>query len=607
MPNIDEPPDLEVNIPIPGGLRVTRETQPYQILFVADFAGSQAGRLGGPLTDSVVRVTADSLAETMRAARPLVSFKTADPVASGNVMVEVNLAFDSFKAFEPMQLAAQVPAAQALLATREKIVGRMRGELTSEGLAGAVAKALAADAGLSWLQDSLKWTPARPAAEPGAVDDILGRLDLGDESQDKTQPPPKTPVGKLVAAAAGGGATIPSEEASACRRTLAELDRRVSAWLTAVLHSSQVQAVESTWRSLAFLVSRIDFRKGVRLSILHAPAGELVERIAKLLIDPVFDQGVEAPDVIVVDREFGNTAADMEALDELAQHAASLPAVFLTGVSPQFFGVKYAWQMETLPTITNTLDQWQFAKWRALRDKPYARSLGVVFGRCLLREPHRRDEARDLEFAFSEPCVTDKDLVWANGSVAAACTIARSIAETGWPTGISGYVHGRVDGFKTAEGGKKGDKHFGPADAQLTESKIEELGMAGLNAVAAPRDLEEVLVWNGMTAARISRNDTAAILEVSLPYQLFACRLSGLLYALKPHLSALSAEKIAPFVTQHVRDWVSFEGRPDVGQVSAQTRPAEENAAVLEMAVTVTPPLSLLPGGVPIVMGYRLA
>jgi hypothetical protein len=37
-----------------------------------------------------------------------------------------------------------------------------------------------------------------------------------------------------------------------------------------------------------------------------------------------------------------------------------------------------------------------------------------------------------------------------------------------------------------------------------------------------------------------------------------------------------------------------------------QTRAAEDNPSQTELAVTVTPPQSVLPGGIPVVMGYRL-
>ncbi len=606
MADQQEPPDLEVNIPIPEGLRVTREGQPYHVLVVSDFTGSAAGTLSGPLDDGVISVTADSLGELMQTARPSVNYKTTDPLASGNVMTTVSLEFDSLRAFEPKHLAVQIPATKSLAGVRGRIVERMHGKLTSKGLGQVVTQAVGSDPALAWLQEALKWTPVKPAADVEAVDDLMGQLDLGEDSDKETSPPPKSPVGRLVSAAADAGTAIPSEEASTLRRALAEIDHRLSAWLTAVQHAPEVQSVESAWRSLAYLVSQMDFRKGLRLSILHAPTGKLTERFRALLINPVFDEDADAPDLIVVDRQFGSSAADMEMLDELAQHGASLPAIVLTGVSPQFFGVKYPWQMATLPTISNVLDQWQFAKWKTLRAKPYARSLGVVFGRCLLREPYGRNGDGDLDFSYREPCISDKDFVWANGTIAVATTIARGVAEVGWPTKMSGYIDGRVEGFKTATGGKKGDKTFGPSDTRLTQEKIEELGMAGLNAVVGIGDHDDVLVWNGMTSARAPRDDVNALLEVSLPYQLFACRLSVLLFCLKPHLLGQSAEKLVPFVTQHIRDWLALADEPTPEQVSVQTRPSEDDPSTLELAVTVTPPQSLLPGGVPVVMGYRL-
>ncbi len=601
------PPDVEVSFSHPTGLHVTTENRPYHILYVADFAGSKGGSISGPLGDGVVPVTASSRDEVMRAARPTVRLSTSDPLAAGNVLAEVDLSFDSLKCFDPTSVVKQIPAAGRLHSIRESIVDRMHGKLPAAGLDKAVADAVSADASLAWLAGSLKWTAKERAADATVVDDLLGQIDLGDGSGDEPSEAPKSPIGRIVSAAAGSGGTIPAEEASALRRTLAETDRRISMWLTTVLHSPEIQGLESVWRSLAFLVSHLDFRKGVRLSVLHASDSDLLERFRTKLVDPVFDEGAEAPDLIVVDHQFGNSAPDMEALDELAQHGASLPAVVVAGASPGFFGAKHSWQIATLPPVTSMMDQWQFAKWKGLRGAPYARLLGVVFGRCLLRTPHGRREAGDLEFAYKEECVTDRDLVWASGAVAVACTAARSVADSGWPTALSGPVHGRLEGFKTCEGGKKGDKTFGPADTQLSEAKIEELGMAGINAVVGARDHDDVLVWNGMTAARAPRNDMTAVLEVSLPYQLFVARLSGLLFALRPKLLGFSGEKVCATVTQHIRDWVAFEGDPTPEQLSVLTRPVEDNPATLELAVTVTPPAQLVPGDVPVVMGYRLA
>lgn len=127
-------------------------------------------------------------------------------------------------------------------------------------------------------------------------------------------------------------------------------------------------------------------------------------------------------------------------------------------------------------------------------------------------------------------------------------TVARSVADTSWPSAMAGYVHGRIDGFKTAQGGKKGDKKFGPTDTDLPQPKIEELAVAGVNAAVGIRDHDDALLWNGLTASRPQRMDADALLEVSLPYRLFATRMSTLLFALKPHLSGMSSGKMKGFV-----------------------------------------------------------
>jgi len=321
----------------------------------------------------------------------------------------------------------------------------------------------------------------------------------------------------------------------------------------------------------------------------------------------VFDEGADAPDLIVVDTLFSNTTPDLEALDELAQHAASLPAVAVAGIGPGFFGVKNAWQVPTLPPILNMMDQYQFAKWKTLRGQPYAMALAVVYGRFLLRAPYGGGEGAELDYRFEEKCQADKDFVWASGPIGIACTVAAGVARTGWPAAMAGHVHGRVEGLHVVQAGPKGDKQFGPTDAPLPQPKIEELGMAGVNVLAGLRDGHDALVWNGLTAARPAKIDPASLLEISLPNRLFAGRISALLYALKPKLDGKSPEKICATVLEHVRTWLNLSEQTDTDQVSAQVREAEGDPTALQLAVTVTPPNTLVPGGMPIVLGYKIA
>lgn len=604
----DEPqvPDLDVDFSMPSGLHVTTET-PYRILVIGDFAGGDSGTLSGALSEGMVEVNATTFDSVLAAAAPSLRLKTTHPLVPGNQALEIDLRLDSLKALEPAGLIAQIPHTRLLASVREQLVERLRGKLPADKITAAVAGAVNQDSSLSWLSDALKWSPSAQPADPAAVNDVLSQLDLGDPGEAPPAAPPKSPTGALLSAIAGAAAPIPSEEASAIRRALAEIDRRLSVWITAVLHAPPVQAVESAWRSLAFLIQRTDFRKGIRISILHAKKADLLEHLRTRVIDPVFDEGLAAPDLIAIDTAFSNTAPDIEALDEIAQHAASLPAVAVAGVSASFFGAKYAWQVPTLPGIATALEQYQYAKWRSLREQPYARSLGVVFGRGLLRGLYERNDAPELEFAYREEAVGEQDFVWAGGAVATACAVARSIADTGWPSAMAGYVNGQIEGFASAQGGKKHEKKFGPTDTMLPEPKFIEFASAGVNALSGLPNTESALLWNGLTAARINRDDQAGLLEISLPYQLFAARLAVLLFALKPHLERLSAEQVIAKVTGHVQDWLKTpDGPPAADQISVLARPAEDNPAVLELAVTATPPQTLLPGGIPVVMGYRI-
>ncbi len=604
MSNPNQPPDLEVEFSFPQGLKVTGE-EPYHILFVGDLAGS-SGKLSGPLADGVVDVTADSFDDMLTAAAPTIAFTIADPVAPGSVMTEVKLRIDSMKAFDPLAILEQIPQAKVLHGLHDGITQRLRGKLTDDQLNQAIATAVAAESQLAWLKESIAWSPAAPAAPTEVVDDIMGQLDFGDDSGSDA-PPPKSPLSQAVSAAAGG-ASIPAEQAGALRRTLTELSKQVSAWITAVLHAPEVKPVEAAWRSLTFLVSRIEFRKGVRLSVLHAPASDMLERFRDRLIDPVFDEGADAPNLVIVDKQYACSATDFEQLDEWAQHGASLPAIVVTGASSEFFGVKHAWQMATLPSFANMIDQWKYAKWKTLRQQPYARSLGVVFGRGLLRPPHDRGEDGDLAFKYKEPRTGEKDFMWASGSIAVGVTAAQSVANINWPTAMAGFVNGRVEGFKTGHGGKNGDKQYGPTDTTLPQSKIEEMAFVGLNAIATLREHEDALVWNGLSVSQPMKMDNDSLLEISLPYQLFAGRLASLLFELKPHLVGLAPDKVGPTVAQHVRQWLSVDGQaaPE-DSVNAQIQAAEDAPGVNDLAVTVVPPAQILAGGIPVVMGYRLS
>ena len=50
---------------------------------------------------------------------------------------------------------------------------------------------------------------------------------------------------------------------------IAELDKRLTAQVNEVLHNPDFQKLESAWRSLRYVVERVDFRENIRMEILN--------------------------------------------------------------------------------------------------------------------------------------------------------------------------------------------------------------------------------------------------------------------------------------------------------------------------------------------------
>ena len=54
---------------------------------------------------------------------------------------------------------------------------------------------------------------------------------------------------------------------------LAEVDKKLSLQVDAVLHHPDFHKMESTWRSLKFLVDRTDFRENIKIEVFNVNKG----------------------------------------------------------------------------------------------------------------------------------------------------------------------------------------------------------------------------------------------------------------------------------------------------------------------------------------------
>jgi type VI secretion system protein ImpC len=229
---------------------------------------------------------------------------------------------------------------------------------------------------------------------------------------------------------------------------IAALDRAVGEEMRAILHHNDFQTLESAWRALDFLVSRLETGAQLKLYLLDISQDELradlredgsVEATGsyKLLVESTVETfGGEPWAMLAGNYVFDFTATDEELLKRLSIIANDATAPFVAAATSHVVGC------ESLVASPDP-DDWQFVSdgetelaWEELRRLPTARYLGLVLPRFLLRLPYGRDTEPTEEFSFEElPENVDSrhdSYQWANPAFAVAYLLAQAFLQSGW-------------------------------------------------------------------------------------------------------------------------------------------------------------------------------
>jgi type VI secretion system ImpC/EvpB family protein len=572
------------------------EKRPYTLVLVSDF---QAGDQLGGLT----AIDKDDIAALLGRVRPTFALALKDPLGGGPDW-EFQVAFDSFKAFEPAGLLAQTPGARWRLGVREKTLARQQGRATAGELDSALNTAADADASLAWLREV-----EAPAATDATVDVPEGTsvLDLVEEPDESARV--KADVERLAAQAGDREGRLSAAEGVRVKKILERLDDELGRIADALLKHPQVRQAEAAWRGLKLLVERIDFREGVRLAELHAPREQAVSRLIEKVISPAYDGDVATPGMIMFDYPCANTPADLALLDELAQHAAGLPVPVTFPLEASFFNVKHLGLLKNLPNLPGLVDGWQFAKWKSLRDQPYSKSLVPVLGRFVLRAPYAA-KPRAAEFSCTETVTGERDLLWGGGHLAVGLCAAGAYARHGWPTRMFGAQAGKVEDLPVVENPKDPGKPWGPGDLTLPDRRLDELPAVGINVLMSVKNKDHCILLGGVSAKRpVQTKDVStqqAVLETSLPYQQFSNIAGAYLCEQLPSLRGLAAEEIQKQLLFGLANLLGVKEEADLEAVQVGVGPNPQDASQTLVQIRLTPPGRIVPGGLHIDFSFGL-
>lgn len=410
---------------------------PMRILIVGDFSGTAPKQSPRPMP-----LDRDNLDELLGHFHPAVRLEGIHPDGSA-----VEIEFSELDDFHPDRLFERLPLFDTLRATRDRLDNPATFAAAAaevRGWAGAEARASRRSGEPA---DKARTEPIEPAdAAPQAVESE----NLLDQMIEQTESPSaeagrsrRSSVFDLLLDKIAGPYRIAADDPD--KQPLLDLvDALAADRLRAILHHADFQAIESAWRSLDFLVRRVETDANLRLAVLDLPkaalAGDLEldvdlrsSSLYKLLADVAPGSAPWA--LVVGNYRFGATREDVEMLGRIAQIADQAGAPFVAAADTRVFGCP---SLEKHPDP----DDWQqpddraMLMWQQLRSLPAASSLGLIAPRFLLRNPYGPETSPIERLEFVELPTPDHDgFLWGNPAFIAACLVAQAYSRDGWNLG----------------------------------------------------------------------------------------------------------------------------------------------------------------------------
>lgn len=442
-----------------------------RLLVLADFAGVTAA----PPTFATERVTADSVDATLAKFAPIVPIAAAEP--SSNTK---GLSIETIDQLHPDYLAAVVPDVRQLLDWAQ--------QLANPATEAAAIAALEAATGP--LGRPAAASVATPAAEPAASNDELFSRLLGQKAG-SSQNDAKERVNRLIKSAlAPQTVAKPSDVAAVARARIAE---RLNVRCGQLLREPKFRSVERAWRSVQWLLSRLDDRADVYLldlskEKLAAHLAELGGRVDRSPLANAFAaEGDGGFDLVVGDYSFDLTVEDITLLATLGALAARAGTTLFAHGDLRLAGCDGAAAVES-PGQWGYADEALGGLWTEFRGHPAAKAVGLAAPRFLLRQPYGQRTDPVTRFAFEELPVRPSSDSFLWGNPAFACAL---VAAAAGATDAGGDV---ADLPMPIYNDGSGDAIQPPLEFQLGERAQATLAARGLIPLVGGRNTDRVAI-----------------------------------------------------------------------------------------------------------------
>ncbi|MFQ5463182.1 MAG: type VI secretion system contractile sheath large subunit [Phycisphaerae bacterium] len=386
-------------------------------------------------------------------------------------------------------------------------------------------------------------------ADTSAVDALIDGWDLDNEYRDLY----RKGIAGIVQKASGLDLNKITVNKQVVDDFIAEIDQQLSSQINAILHNDQFQKLESSWRSLWYLVDNTEFRQNIRIEMLNTSKEALLEDFQDCkdwqksgLFKTVYQHqyntfGGNPYGLMVSNFAFDQRTPDVELLTEISRVSAVAKCPFLGGTDPKMFDKKMG-SFEGMPKLAEMyeiFEQPQYTKWNAFRDSDDARYVGLAMPRYLLRKPYTVEDQDVKDFTFEEDVrVEDHSrYLWGNAAFAMAGRMANSFANFGWYNSIVGpNSGGAVPDLPLHQYEATGQTHTKiPTETMISEDMDVDLCNFGFMPLVMRKGSDNAAFFDAPSAKRVGKfpdtaegheDETRARLGMSLPYLMISCRIA---------------------------------------------------------------------------------
>ena len=445
---------------------------PFRIVVLGDFSGRSSRGVVASASQISSRGTLRVDRDEVDTAIARIAPELHIVLDAGSPMLTVR--FDQLDDFHPDRLVERLPVFRQLRALREEVA--QRGEQAPPRQRQTPPRADAS---------------ARAMAE-GSLLDLIIDGDPPSTAKVRSARPPDELAAFIKQAVAAHVVAQPSAEQA---ELIGQIDSVIEAMMRALLHHPEFQTLEASWRSMDFLLRRLETDDQLRVYLidlsfaelaadLGAPGGASGSAIRKLLDCRTSPGTTDARTLVVANYMYG--PGDVELLSQLAALGRAVGAPVIAGASPLLAG---AASIATQPDP----DDWDIAlpaAWEELRRSEDSVWLALALPRLFLRLPYGKStNACTLRFEeFGDGPTLHASYLWGTASVACALVVAEGIARDGSPG-----THGTIDGLPFHVIVGAGEAVQVPcAEAFLTQRAVAKLLDLGLTPLASMRDGDSV-------------------------------------------------------------------------------------------------------------------